>query len=86
MSPWTRLAYDARLLSHPPQLPVHGCQRCLHYYLQVCHFVPFLIGLLFHRKCFRKFSFERFLYIQLVKFWPSVVSLFEKIFSITPRY
>jgi hypothetical protein len=27
MSTWTRLAYDARVLSHPPQLPVHGCQR-----------------------------------------------------------
>jgi hypothetical protein len=48
MSPWTRLAYDARLLFHPPQLSVHGCQHRLHSYFQVYLFGACLIGLLFH--------------------------------------
>jgi hypothetical protein len=42
MSTWTRLVYDARLFSHPPQLSVMGA-NVMHSYFQVCH-VPCLIG------------------------------------------
>jgi hypothetical protein len=42
MSTWTRLVYDARLFSHPPQLSVMGA-NVMHSYFQVCH-VSCLIG------------------------------------------